>query len=117
VQRLVGLVLLICGACGERGGAPPCESIGMNFVAIARRDLDAAKLDDETRRLILDQLPVMRDRLVNSCKDNAWEPAVRSCMAGATDHAIFEQCEVALTTAQRNALERGDDEARQRDER
>jgi hypothetical protein len=77
------------------------------MLVLAQRDLETARLDDDTRRLVLDQLPAMRDALVNACIDTGWDPAVRTCMVDATDHASFEQCERALTKAQRDALERG----------
>lgn len=103
-------------ACGNPQGAPPCEAVGAKFVALAKRDLDGAKLDDDTRRLVLDQIPAMRDSLVNACKDAKWTPQVRSCLHDATDHASFETCQRALTAAQRDRLERGDAESQKRDE-
>ena len=77
------------------------------MVILAQADLEAAKVDEATRRLVLDQLPAMRDTLVNVCNDTKWDPAVRTCMVDATDHATFEQCEGALNATQREALERG----------
>jgi hypothetical protein len=74
---------------------------------LAQTDLDDAKVDPATRRLVLDQLPAMRDSLVNACTETKWDPAVRTCMVDATDHAGFAKCEVALTSTQRDALERG----------
>lgn len=106
------LVLLTLVACGEKQGAPPCEAVGTKFVVLAKYDLANAKVDAETRRLVLDQLPAMRDSLVNACKDSEWAPAVRTCMVDASDHVTFESCEHALTSTQRNALERGDSDER-----
>ena len=81
--------------------------MGAKLVVLAQRDLETAKLDDDARRFVLDQLPAMRDALVNACTDTRWDPAVRACMVDVTDHAGFEICERALTQAQRDALERG----------
>ncbi len=77
------------------------------MVVLAQADLDAAKVDDATRRLVLDQLPAMRDTLVNVCTETRWDPTIRTCMVDATDHATFERCEGALNSTQREALERG----------
>jgi len=74
-------------------------------VVLAQADLETAKLDDETHRLVIDQLPAMRDALVHACTDSQWDPAVRTCMVDATDHASFEDCERALSPTQRNTLE------------
>ncbi|MBA2540812.1 MAG: hypothetical protein H0V17_14330 [Deltaproteobacteria bacterium] len=94
-------------ACGNSKGPPPCAAVGSKLVYLAQRDLDTAAVDDQTRRLVLDQLPAMRDALVHACTDTKWDPTVRTCMVDATDHASFEQCEGALTSTQREALERG----------
>lgn len=99
---LVGLL-----GCGNSKGPPPCSAVGAKLVVLAQADLDASKVDEATRRLVLDQLPAMRDTLVNVCTDTKWDPAVRTCMVDATDHATFEQCEGALNSTQRQALERG----------
>jgi hypothetical protein len=99
--------LIALAACGSSKAPPPCSAVGAKFLVLAQRDLEAVKLDDDTRRLVLDQLPAMRDALVNACTDSKWEPSVRTCMVDATDHASFQQCEGALTSTQRDALERG----------
>jgi hypothetical protein len=101
------LLIIALTACGNAKAPPPCAAVGAKFLVLAQRDLDSAKLDDNTRRLVVDQLPAMRDALVNACTDSAWEPSVRTCMVDATDHASFQQCEGALSTTQRDALERG----------
>ena len=101
------LLLIILVACGGGKAPPPCAAVGAKFLVLAQRDLESATLDDDTRRLVLDQLPAMRDALVNACTDTTWEPSVRTCMVDATDHASFQQCEGALSTTQRSALERG----------
>ncbi len=74
---------------------------------LAQADLEHATLDHDTRRLVLDQLPAMRDSLVNACRDGDWDPQIRTCMMEATDHTAFEDCERTLTRAQREVLERG----------
>ncbi len=81
--------------------------MGAKLVVFVERDLETAKLDDEARRLVLDQLPAMRDTLVNACTETKWDPGVRTCMVDATDHAVFEQCQRGLTATQRDVLERG----------
>jgi len=75
---------------------------------LARADLDKdkAKYDDATRRLVMDQLPAMRDSLVDACTETKWSDAVRRCLVDAVDHAAFEACQQQLTDAQRQALAR-----------
>ncbi|HEU0032490.1 MAG TPA: hypothetical protein VFQ53_17780 [Kofleriaceae bacterium] len=108
---LLALVALAAG-CKRRDQAPPCAAVGAKFVLLAKKDLDAVKLDDDTRRLALDQLPAMRDSLVNACTDGQWTAAVRTCMVDASDrpdrtaHAVFEECQSQLTAEQRAALQR-----------
>jgi hypothetical protein len=106
-RALRALVLIGLVACGNSKGAPPCAAVGAKLVVLAQADLDKATLDETTRRLVLDQLPAMRDTLVNVCTETKWEPSVRTCMVDATDHAGFEACEGALNSTQREALERG----------
>lgn len=104
-MRCLWFVLL--AACGDSKGPPPCAAVGAKLVVLAQSDLAAVRVDDATHRLVLDQLPAMRDSLVHACTDTKWDPAVRTCMVDATDHASFANCEQALTTTQRDALERG----------
>ena len=107
VRRFQIALIAACSvSCGNAASPPSCEAVGAKFVVIANRDLEAAKLDDDTRRRVLDQIPAMRDSLVNACNDSTWQPSVRACMLDAIDHAAFERCETALTPEQRNALER-----------
>jgi hypothetical protein len=94
-------------ACGDAKNPPPCAAVGAKLVVLAQADLASARVDDTTRRMVLDQLPAMRDALVNACTDSTWDPAIRQCMVDATDHASFAKCEQALTATQRDALERG----------
>ena len=101
--RLIALLLFVA-ACRGAADAPPCTAVGAKVVLLAKRDLEVGKVDDETRRLVLDQLPAMRDSLVNACTDSAWDGAVRKCLVDATDHELFEQCYTRLTTVQRDAL-------------
>jgi hypothetical protein len=101
------IVLAIAfSACGgvDPAAAPPCEAVGARFVVLAKSDLETAKVDADTRRLVLNQIPAMRDNLVNACRESKWEPSVRTCLVGSLDHAAFEQCESALTAAQRATL-------------
>jgi hypothetical protein len=101
-------LVLVLAACRSKSGAPPCEAVGAKFVSLAKFDLEKTKVDDDTRRNITAQLPAMRDSLVNACKDSNWEPSVRTCLLDALDHTAFEACQRALTAAQRERLERGD---------
>ena len=106
------LLASITIGCGDTASPPPCEAVGAKFVVIAKRDLDGGALDDDTRRRILDQIPAMRDSLVNACKDSKWQPSLRACMVDSIDHETFERCEIALTAEQRNALERTESDER-----
>ena len=101
--------LLLLAACKrDPNAAPPCGAVGAKLFVLARNDLerDNAKYDEASRRLVLDQLPAMRDSLVNACTDTKWSDAVRRCLVAATDHLAFEACQQQLTDAQRQALER-----------
>jgi hypothetical protein len=100
-------LVLALAACRSKSGAPPCEAVGAKFVALAKLDLDKTTLDEDTRHNITNQLPAMRDSLVNACKDSSWEPAVRTCLVEALDHTAFEACQRDLTAPQRDRLERG----------
>jgi hypothetical protein len=109
VRFLRLIVVLAIAACGEQHGAPACEAVGTKFLVLAKLDLEQpGRVDPATARMVQDQLPAMRDSLVNACKESKWEAGVRTCMADAPDHLTFESCERALTPAQRDALERGD---------
>lgn len=100
-------LLIALAGCGTSKGPPSCAAVGAKLVVLAQGELDRAALDEATRRLVLDQLPAMRDTLVNVCTETRWEPSVRTCMVDATDHATFEACEGALNSTQREALEHG----------
>lgn len=103
------LIVLLLAACKrDPNAAPPCGAVGAKLFVLARNDLerDKAKYDDASRRLVLDQLPAMRDSLVNACTDTKWSDAVRRCLVAASDHLAFEACQQQLTDAQRQALER-----------
>ncbi|HLL24053.1 MAG TPA: hypothetical protein VK427_18100, partial [Kofleriaceae bacterium] len=82
--------------------------VGAKLFVLARADLDAnqAKYDASARRLALDQLPAMRDALVNACVDTKWSDAVRRCMVDSRDHLAFALCQQQLTDPQRQAIER-----------
>lgn len=106
---LVTVTVWFTPACKrDPNAAPPCGAVGAKLFVLASADLerDKAKYDDATRRLVLDQLPAMRDALVNACTDTKWSDAVRRCLVDATDHLAFEACQTQLTDAQRQALER-----------
>ena len=103
------LALVLVTACKrDPNAAPPCGAVGAKLFVLARADLerDQAKYDEAARRLVLDQLPAMRDALVNACTDTKWSDAVRRCLVDATDHLAFAACQQQLTDAQRQALER-----------
>jgi hypothetical protein len=101
------LLALTLAGCRAKSAAPPCEAVGTKLVTLVRLELDRAALGEDTRRLVLYQLPAMRDSLVDACKDGDWAPDVRSCLLDAVDHASFESCQRALTATQRSRLERG----------
>ena len=107
VLRSSILLALLAIACKrDPNAAPPCGAVGAKLLVIARADLDRAdaKHDDATRRAVVDQLPAMRDSLVNACTDTKWSDAVRRCLVDAADHLAFTSCQQQLTDAQRQAL-------------
>jgi hypothetical protein len=107
VRSSLILVLLAVTACKRDPNAtPPCGAAGAKLIVLARADLERDKYDDATRRLVLDQLPAMRDALVNACTDTKWSDTVRRCLVDAADHLAFEGCQAQLTDAQRQTLER-----------
>lgn len=109
VRSSIIFALLLAAACKrDPDAAPPCGAVGAKLFVLARADLerDKARYDEASRRLVVDQLPAMRDALVNACTETAWSDAVRRCLVDATDHLAFETCQQQLTDAQRQALER-----------
>jgi len=86
--------------------APPCSAVGARFTDIAKYDLSQARVDDVTARAFTDQVPAMRDALVQACSDGKWAGAVRTCLVQAADHGGFETCEQQLTDEQRRDLDR-----------
>jgi hypothetical protein len=104
-MRRVVIWVLFAAACHAKSDGPPCGTVAGQFFAFAKTDLDHSTVDDNTRRAVFDQLPAMRDQLANACNDGAWSGAVRTCMAGAADHAAFQACEQQLTNDQRKALD------------
>jgi len=109
VRSSIVFALLLAVACKrDPNAAPPCGAVGARLFVLARADLDRdqARYDEASRRLVLDQLPAMRDSLVNACTDTKWSDAVRRCLVDAVDHLAFEACQQQLTDSQRQALER-----------
>jgi hypothetical protein len=112
MRRLAGWLVLAAalGSClgGCRGGSndATCGTVASRLFAIAREDLAKASVDPATRRAVADQLPAMRDALVQACSDGGWAAPVRNCMASATDHAGMQACQQQLTDDQRRALDR-----------
>jgi hypothetical protein len=99
------LIWLAAAGCHRSAGdAPPCGAVAGRFFALAYDELGSAAVDATIRREVTDQLPAMRDALTQLCSDGKWSGAVRSCLAGAGDHAAFEACERQLTDPQRAAL-------------
>ena len=100
------LALLAAGCKRDPNAAPPCGAVGAKLLVIARADLERGnvKYDEDTRRAVTDQLPAMRDSLVNACTDTKWSDAVRRCLVDAPDHLAFANCQQQLTDAQRQAL-------------
>ena len=106
MRRLALLVLVVgAGACRAKPDAgPSCVAIAGQFFNLATQDLRAAHPDPTTERMVLDQLPALRDSLEHACTDGAWSKDVRTCMGSASDHAAFQACEAQLTDAQKSAL-------------
>lgn len=112
VRHAVFVVLTALASAGGlacRGGgdaAPGCGAVAARFLDIARHELAGAKASEAIARAVTDQLPAMRDSLVQACTDGRWAPAVRQCLVRASDHAGFEVCQQQLTDEQRRDLER-----------
>lgn len=104
------ILLVVLGACKrDPNAAPPCGAVGAKLVILARGDLEAVAGSGDAaeaiRQAVLDQLPAMRDSLVNACSESKWSEAVRRCLVDAPTHVAFEACQVQLTDAQRRALD------------
>ena len=108
--RLITLPLLLLVACKGNADGPPCGAVAAGFSRIANADLERAivanKLDEATRRAVLDQIPAMRDSLLHTCTETRWSREVRTCLADAPDHVTFQSCQAQLTEPQRAALDR-----------
>lgn len=91
---------------GASDADPPCSAGAAKFLEIAKRDLEAAHVDEATSRAVKDQLPAMRDALAAVCTEGKWSAATRRCLVHANDHTDFETCEQQLTDAQRSDLDR-----------
>jgi hypothetical protein len=102
--------MLVLGCNRDPAAAPPCEVAGAKFLVLARNELatmtGSGDAVDATRRAVTDQLPAMRDSLVNACKDSKWDGAVRKCLVDAPSHGVFEGCLRELTAEQRAALDK-----------
>lgn len=109
MRTIVLAVLLFAGCKRDPNAAPPCGAVGAKLFVLARADLekDKARYDEATQHAVMDQLPAIRDALVNTCTETKWSDAVRRCLVDATDHVAFEACQQQLTDAQRQALAKG----------
>lgn len=99
---------LASAGCHRGGGddGPPCSVVATRFLDLATHDLSQAQVDDLDRRAVADQLPAIRDALVQACVERRWSAAVRTCLVQAGDHVAFETCERQLTDEQRRDLDR-----------
>ena len=108
--RLLALALIITAGCKGASDGPPCGAVAASFSRIANADLarasNASKLDEPTRRAVLDQIPAMRDSLLHACTETRWSREARTCLVAAADHVAFQSCQAQLTEAQRAALDR-----------
>lgn len=107
-MRWLVLVALLTTACARKRGPndeAPCGTVAARLFALASEDLATATVEPAMRRAVADQLPAMRDALVQSCTDGAWPASVRNCMAAAPDHVAFQACQQQLTDEQRRALD------------
>lgn len=110
MHRLALLLVLVAACKRDPNAAPPCGAVGAKFLVIARGELEVAtggsgETIEATRRAVLDQLPAMRDSLVNACTDTAWSDAVRRCLVDAPTHVAFEACLTQLGDEQRRDLD------------
>src|SRR5882672_1003398 len=98
------LIVLGLVACGK-SDSTPCGAVAAKFLEIANHDLstlsESAKVDAVTLRAVSDQLPAMRDALVEVCTDGKWTEPVKKCLVQANDHVAFTACEGQLTDEQR----------------
>lgn len=100
------IALLVLGGCNrKKRDDAPCATVAGRMFALARADLETAKVDSATRRAVADQLPAMRDSLTQICADGKWSTQVRNCMANAPDHVALEACQQQLTDEQRRSLD------------
>jgi hypothetical protein len=110
VVRFALVVLLVACRGGAGDAAPPCSAVAARFVDLAKQALAVAqaqgKADEATSRTVADQLPAMRDSLVQACSDGNWAAETRKCLVRANGPTDFEACEQKLTDEQRGALER-----------
>jgi hypothetical protein len=106
MMKTCTILVLVLACRGGGGDRPPCTAVGGRFFVLAREELAKASAPDDVRRGVLDQLPAMRDSLVQACREGAWSAGVRDCMVRAVDHAALEACERALTEQQLRELDR-----------
>ncbi|MEJ7603682.1 MAG: hypothetical protein WKG01_37690 [Kofleriaceae bacterium] len=108
--RLLALAVIVAAGCKGGSDGPPCGAVAASFNRIANADLaragNASKLDEPTRRAVLDQIPAMRDSLLHACTETGWTREARACLVAAPDHVAFQSCQAQLTEAQRAALDR-----------
>ena len=83
----------------------PCGTVAAKLFSLATDDLATATVEPATRKAVAEQLPAMRDALVQICSDGKWSAAVRNCMANTIDHAAFQACQQQLTDDQRRSLD------------
>ncbi|HET9623174.1 MAG TPA: hypothetical protein VFP84_17495 [Kofleriaceae bacterium] len=105
----IAALLAGAAACHAAGTDPPptCGVVAARFLDLARRDLEAAKVDEASSRAVKAQLPAMRDALARACNEGKWSEATRRCLVRANDHIGLEACEQELTDEQRRDLDRG----------
>jgi len=105
VSLVLALAASSAGCNRKAKDEAPCGTVAARFFAIASDDLDKTTIEPGMRRMVADQLPAMRDALVQVCSDGGWSAAVRNCMANAADHAAFQVCQQQLSEPQRRTLD------------
>jgi hypothetical protein len=88
---------LAVGACRRGPPEVDCGAAGRAWVELVHKELEA---EDPARRAEANAIvPALREELVKRCKDDAWSPAIRRCVADARSPAELERCQPPAASA------------------